>query len=570
MVPAAPQPGRAGIDDDARAYFSISQAAELLGVSRVSIWRWINAGLLPVSRLGHRTARISREDLNRVVAQRMVTGGGRLRGRASQLRALPPIDWTHAGGADHFVQFYELDGVLMSGVSQFVAAALTAGEAAVVVATPAHRASIAAHLAQLGIDTAHAEHNGRFQGLDAADTLTLFMGDELPDRDRFNEVMNGVLDRATAPGRRIRVFGEMVALLASRGNHVAAIKLEALWNELQQRRPFTLYCAYPIEQFSGDEHAPTLRDVVGSHASVIPVESYSSLLDSDERLREVLSLQQKAQSLEVEITQRKVVEERLRVSLSAEQAARESAEEALRLRDEFVSIASHELKTPLTTLSGYAQLVLRRFSSEGQLDAERVIRAMQAITNQADKLARLLSQLLDISRLEEGKLTIERQPTDVVALVHQLVDGAQSWSEKHRISLRAPTSIEANVDGLRLEQVVANLLDNAVKYSPGGCDVEVVLSQRPSTFELSVRDRGLGIPRERRGQIFERFYQAHANNGRSGLGLGLFISRQIVELHGGRIRAEFPRGGGTRFVVRVPLAGARRTGSVHRVQIAAD
>jgi excisionase family DNA binding protein len=569
MGTALARPERAGIDDNARAYFSISQAADALGVSRVSIWRWINAGLLPVSRLGHRTARISRDDLNRVVAQRMVTGGGRLRAHAGPLRAVPPIDWTHASGVDHFVQFYELDGVLMSGVSQFVAAALSAGEAAVVVATADHRASIDAHLAQLGLDTAQAVHDGRFQCLDAGDTLAQFMGDELPDRDRFNETLNAVLDRATAPGRRIRVFGEMVALLAKQGNHVGAIKLETLWNELLQQRPFTLYCAYPIEHFSGDEHADTLHDVVGTHGGVIPVESYSGLADSGDRLREVLSLQQKAQSLEREIARRKQIEDRLRVSLSAEHAARESAEAALRIRDEFVSIASHELKTPLTTLSGYAQLVLRRFNREGQIDPERVIQALQAITNQADKLGRLLSQLLDVSRLEEGKLSLERQPTDVAALVHQLVEGAQSWSQRHSISLRAPASLEANVDGLRIEQVVANLLDNAVKYSPGG-DIEVVLRQGRGTLELSVRDRGLGIPRKLRGQIFERFYQAHANNGRSGLGLGLFISRQIVELHGGQIRAEFPRGGGTRFVVRLPVAATAHKSSVGKPALAAD
>jgi len=122
---------------------------------------------------------------------------------------------------------------------------------------------------------------------------------------------------------------------------------------------------------------------------------------------------------------------------------------------------------------------------------------------------------------------------------------------------------------LRLEQVLTNLLDNAVKYGPDGGPVEVVLVRVGSdTVELSVRDRGLGIPAEKREQLFERFYQAHANGNRGGLGLGLYICRQIVELHGGSIRAAFPPDGGTRFVVRLPLAleepepAATRAGSV--------
>jgi signal transduction histidine kinase len=113
----------------------------------------------------------------------------------------------------------------------------------------------------------------------------------------------------------------------------------------------------------------------------------------------------------------------------------------------------------------------------------------------------------------------------------------------------------ADVDALRVEQVLSNLLDNAVKLSPDGGPIDVCLTQRATfSVELSVRDHGLGIPPEKREQIFERFYQAHGHDHRSGLGLGLYISRQMVELHGGEMRAEFPPDGGSRFVVRLPLA----------------
>ncbi len=113
------------------------------------------------------------------------------------------------------------------------------------------------------------------------------------------------------------------------------------------------------------------------------------------------------------------------------------------------------------------------------------------------------------------------------------------------------------MDGLRLEQVLRNLLDNAIRYSPASESIAVeVVSPSPDEIQISVTDRGIGIPSEQREEIFERFHQAHAASHRSGMGLGLSISRQIVELHGGTLAVEFPSGGGTRFVVRLPRSGA--------------
>jgi excisionase family DNA binding protein len=551
---------RATADPGERVYYNISQAAAAVGVSRVSIWRWINAGQLPVARLGHRTARILRDDLHRVVAQHTSSSGRIGHGHA----AAPGARWSDMSATDHFVQFYERDDVLLDGVAQFMAAALRGGDAGIVVATPAHRGGIEQRLRADGIDVARAIAEGRYQALDASATLALFLVDDVPDDLRFSAVIGSLLDRAAVAGRGVRVFGEMVALLAGDGNHVGAVELEGLWNKLQHQRSFALYCAYPMAQFQGVRLASALGQVSEAHARVIPLETYNALEGADERLREVLTLQHKARSLEAELEERKLMEDRLRVSLAAEQAARESAEAALHLRDEFVSIASHELKTPLTTLSGYAQLMLRRFNRDGRLDPERLVTSLQAINNQADKLTRLLGHLLDVSRLEEGKLNLEPQPTDLAALLGQVVAVARSWSEHHPITLTAPTSLEANIDGLRFEQVLVNLLDNAVKYSPEGGTIEVSLTRQRSSIEVAVRDHGLGIAASRRAQIFERFYQAHAAGYRSGLGLGLYISRQIVEQHGGQIRAEFPRGGGTRFVVRLPAPGAPRRSDAAR------
>ena len=204
-------------------------------------------------------------------------------------------------------------------------------------------------------------------------------------------------------------------------------------------------------------------------------------------------------------------------------------------------------------LSGQAQLALRRLTRYGQLEPERAARTFEAINGQAAKLARLVGQLLDLSRLEAGKLKLEPENTDLAVLVEQVVCNAREWSDRHPISFDGPTSLEAHVDPLRLEQVLTNLLDNAIKYSPDGGEIDVRLARGPDgTVEMAVRDHGMGIPPDKRDQIFERFYQAHGDGYQSGMGLGLHISREIVELHGGQIRAEFPDGAGTRFTVCLP------------------
>ena len=525
---------------DQRGYYSVSEAAALLGVSRVSLWRWIRAGQIPMARLGHRTTRIKREDLERVLLERTQQQADR-RVRASQ--------------PEHVIQFYEQDDSLVREVAELIGRSLREGDAGIVVATPEHRAALAERLERDGIDLRQAEAEGRFVALDAAELLATFMSDGVPSAERFDAVIGPLVVGAAEGGRRVRVFGEMVALLAAEGNHAAAIRLEELWNELQARCRFSLLCGYAMAVFGQESLGEALTGVCGEHSQVVPTESYTKLVGADEQLRGITVLQQKAHALQAEVALRERVEEQLRDALEAERAARAAAEAALNMRDEFLSVASHELKTPITALSAYAQLALRRIHGQGQLDPDRVEQTLQAITGQAERLTRLLNQLLDISRLESGKLSLEAQLTDVQALVgHVLMAAETSADQQHTFALNTPPALEAVVDPLRLEQVLVNLLDNAVKYSPQGGHIELDLRQpTPDVFEVSVRDHGLGIPPDKRDHIFERFYQAHPNAQRGGMGLGLYITRQIVDLHGGSIRAEFPDDGGTRFVVSLPM-----------------
>lgn len=228
------------------------------------------------------------------------------------------------------------------------------------------------------------------------------------------------------------------------------------------------------------------------------------------------------------------------------------AHDAIRARDEFLSVAAHELRTPITGLQGFAQLTLRQLRRQEQPDPDRLRQGLEVINEQAGKLSRLVSLLLDISRIEGGQLRLEPERTDVTALVDRAVATARATTARHTIAHRGPSELWATVDRLRLEQVLANLLDNAIKYSPDGGPIELELSSTAGAVRIAVTDRGLGIPPEQRARIFERFHQAHADRNLAGLGLGLFVTREIVHLHGGRIEAEFPDEGGARFVVTLP------------------
>jgi PAS domain S-box-containing protein len=243
--------------------------------------------------------------------------------------------------------------------------------------------------------------------------------------------------------------------------------------------------------------------------------------------------------------------------LTLEQKARADAQTALHVRNEFLSVAAHELRTPVTSLRAYGQLLLRVLTRGGELEPGRVERALAVFDRQSAKLAHLVSHLLDISFIESGRMTLDCRETDLTLLIQEAVEVASARSAIHTLAVHAPPRVLAIVDAVRIEQVITNLIDNAIKYSPHGGPVDVVLTT-PSEggVQLEVRDRGVGIPAELREHIFERFYQGHAAEYGSGMGLGLYISRQIVELHGGSIVAVFPADGGTCVVVTLPPSGA--------------
>ena len=293
--------------------------------------------------------------------------------------------------AQHLVQFYEADPSLLDAVVTYCADAIVAGDVAVVIATVEHRAGIADRLRARNLIDATDNHD-RYLAFDAAETLSRFLSDGEIDVARFAQVIGDLISGAAEHGRHVRVFGEMVSLLVETGNPAAAIQLEELWNDLQQRgtHPFTLLCAYPLAEFGGEAQGQLFRDVCETHSRVIPTESVMAAQDENHRLRAIAELQQKAQSLEAEIAERQRVEERLQAALTAEQSARRESDDALHVRDEFLSIAAHELRNPLASLSLHAQVALRRLSHDTQVDTARTECSLLAISDQATRLSHLL------------------------------------------------------------------------------------------------------------------------------------------------------------------------------------
>jgi PAS domain S-box-containing protein len=255
-----------------------------------------------------------------------------------------------------------------------------------------------------------------------------------------------------------------------------------------------------------------------------------------------------------DITERKQAELERAELLEREHAARLVAESAVRIRDTFLSTAAHELKTPLTVLIGNIQL-LRRYLTRAAALSERDGNLLRIIGEQAARLNRLVAVMLDLSRLQTGQLTVAREPMDLGALVLRVAEEVRPTLTLHTLTCRLPdTPLMISGDELHLEQVLQNLLSNAIKYSPAGGPVAVEVERQAHGFRVSVADEGMGIPQASLPKLFQRFYRAENVDPQqiSGMGIGLYVVRAIVELHGGTVQAESPASGGSVFTIWLP------------------
>lgn len=229
-------------------------------------------------------------------------------------------------------------------------------------------------------------------------------------------------------------------------------------------------------------------------------------------------------------------------------------QEAVLMRDQFLMVAAHELKTPMTSLVGYAEYLQRRFGADATLP-ERDVRAVNVLMEQANRLNRLIATLFDLSQIEQGVLPMQRSVIDVASLLERLVQTMEPFTEQHPIRIGTTSTLPLIYgDPLRLEQVFYNLLQNAIKYSPDGGDILVTIGADASAVEVRITDHGLGIPAHAVAQLFRRFYRASNIDPRriSGMGLGLFVVREIVRLHGGEVSVHSQEQQGSTFTVRLP------------------
>lgn len=255
-----------------------------------------------------------------------------------------------------------------------------------------------------------------------------------------------------------------------------------------------------------------------------------------------------------DVTERKRAEEE-RLQLLREQAARAAAEEAIGARDLFLSVASHELRTPITALQGYADLLQRYAEREG-ISQPQLQRGLRAISDQAGRLNRLIESLMDLSRIQSGHLSMERLPLDLTALVRRVAEAHEAMLEHHTLELNAPEeAVIVEADELRLEQVLQNLLGNAIKYSPDGGRIQINLCRRDERVCLEVSDEGVGIPRDALPHLFDPFYRAGTSDTRriGGLGLGLAVVKEIVTRHEGTIEVLSTEGEGSTFTICLPI-----------------
>jgi signal transduction histidine kinase len=265
------------------------------------------------------------------------------------------------------------------------------------------------------------------------------------------------------------------------------------------------------------------------------------------------------EALRVQIAERERAEQERAQMLVREQAARADAEAAVRLRDQFLSIASHELKTPLTALHGNIQLIQRRVARGEPFD-ERNRRLLDVLFEQAARFNRLIDAMLDISRIQTGQLALERGEVDVDRLARRVVSEMQQQLEQHRVRYIGGQPAPIEGDELRLEQVLQNLLHNAVKYSPDGGEIVVRVDRRAECACIAVTDQGIGIPQHALPRLGQRFYRADNADSQafSGLGIGLYVVNQIVALHGGRMDVASTEGQGSTFTVTLPAPALTR------------
>ncbi len=225
-------------------------------------------------------------------------------------------------------------------------------------------------------------------------------------------------------------------------------------------------------------------------------------------------------------------------------------------KNDFISLASHELKTPITSMNVFTQLMAKKIPKRNR----QVAYLVQKMGNQVKEMANLINDLLDVTRIQLGKLELHKEHINLISFIQETLEDIQPTTKKHKITFRGPKNVEIIADKQRLWQVLTNLLNNAIKYSPKGGTIRVLLEKKRTRTIISIHDDGIGISKENQEHIFDRYFreETEQHDNVSGLGLGLFLARQIIQLHNGRIWVKSDIGKGATFSFTLPLAKGKK------------
>jgi PAS domain S-box-containing protein len=578
--------------------------------------------------------------------------------------------WREQKPHGHAVQFYTEDKALINGLGGFIGTALAAGDAAIVIATKAHRRALLQSLEARGVDASSATQQGRFASLDAQKTLSRFTINDWPDPMQFAEVIGGLVDRVrvNCSGQNpcVVAFGEMVSLLWEQGKPDAAIALERLWNDLAKIRSFSLRCAYPMAGFARGEHSEPFLKICAEHSSVIPDESYTELHSETARLRDISVLQQKALALRTEAAERRDVQKSLQRRESELADILENAIEGVQqvgpdrrilwtnrallkllgysaaeylghslgefhvhadvfevfwaklMRREDVYDFPAELrckdgsiKQVLIHSNGlwegdkfvHTRCFIRDVTEQKRLErslrnaekqaaigrvaaiiAHEINNPLETVTNvfyllrdhpSLDEDARELAcianeEIARVRHIAKQTLAFCRDSENPVPVVIRgVLDAALEALQPQIQSSAIAVDREISTDGLvlafpvEIRQVFINLISNAIQAMPAGGTLRVSLHQASEWtrfaprlgIRVTISDTGVGIPLKHRSRIFEPFFTTKEEKG---TGIGLWVSRGIVQKFGGTIqfRSKKSRTGFvTSFAVFIPTNG---------------
>jgi signal transduction histidine kinase len=445
------------------------------------------------------------------------------------------------GHGDHLCLVYERPEEQWSAVIPFMTEGLARNEACLYVVDDRELDEVRQAFLEAGVDVDAHVRSGQ---LIFATKREAYLRSGGFDPEAMISFLDATVREAVAAGRTgFRVTGEMTWALGEACGCERLVEYEAHLSHFFPGSRALAICQYNRKRFSAD----MIREVLRTHpVAIVGNQVCPNLYYEPPDM--VLGQGSTEQRVEWMIQQ-----------LQRFRGAERKLEHAIHARDEFLSVASHELNTPLTSLKLQVQSLTRTLTRWGGADLpqEKVATIAERTDQQLRRLSRLVSDLLDVSRIHSHKLTLDLERVELRELV---ADVAERFSEEYahagvRLDLAPCPRVVGVWDRGRVEQVVLNLLFNALKYGAGK-PVRVEVTVDGEVARLSVKDQGLGLREEDRARIFERFERAISANEASGLGLGLYITREIVQAHGGAITVESQLGAGSTFTVTLPLGAA--------------